>query len=481
MKLAPRIIQAMEILQLPMHALLERIDTELQSNPVLELREGSDEPGDDYDDNRSADRGEEVMTVDERDQSDDFERLSDFTEEYGLESFVSDAPYTSPGPSARSHAGTTDRKMEAMANAPAPDQSLTDYLLDQWRFVETNDQIDAAGQAIIEHIDPDGYLRTDLDEIAETLEPTPPQTAMKQALARVQQLEPPGIAAASLQQCLTIQLQQEAAAGRDVSLELELVRNFLRDIEMNRLPQIAKRTGKDIEQIKQALVNLSRLNPKPGLLIGSGAAPAINPDAIVRLDDDGNVIVTMSEGNDPQLNISRLYRRMARDRKADRDARKFVQKNIRSAQWLISAIHQRRQTVRRVIEEVFAVQKDFLTQGKESLKPLPMVDVAEKVNVHVATVSRAVSGKYIQTPLGIYPLRMFFSGGTTTAEGQDVSWDAVKAKLKETIDNEDKSKPLNDDQLAAEMQKQGIDIARRTVAKYRNLMNIPPARKRKEY
>jgi RNA polymerase sigma-54 factor len=479
MKLAPRIIQAMEILQLPMHALLERIDAELQSNPVLELQEGSDEPGERYaDDGSAADRGEETMTVDENDQSDDFERLSEFTEEYGIEPFVSDAPYSPP---AKNWSGQADPKMEAMANTPAPEVSLTDYLLDQWRFVEADEAIHQAGETIIEHVDADGYLRTELADLVERTGPPVDARQMRQALSMVQQLEPAGVAARNLQECLTIQLQQEAAAGEEVALELELVRNFLRDIEMNRLPQIARKTGKDIEQIKEALVNLSRLTPRPGRLVGAATAPVINPDAIVRLDDDGNVVVQMSDGNDPQLYISKLYRRMARDRKADRDARKFVQKNIRSAQWLISAIQQRRQTVRRVIEEVFAVQREFLTQGTEALKPLPMVDVARKVDVHVATVSRAVAGKYVQTPLGIYPLRMFFSGGTTTAGGKDVAWDAVKAKLKEIIDNEDKSKPLNDDKLAEAMQDQGIDIARRTVAKYRNLMNIPPARKRKEY
>ena len=172
---------------------------------------------------------------------------------------------------------------------------------------------------------------------------------------------------------------------------------------------------------------------------------------------------------------------MVRSRKTDRDTKQFIRKNIRSAQWLMSAIEQRKHTVLRVAEEVFKVQREFLDAGPEALKPLPMMDVARKVGVHVATVSRAVAGKYVQMQRGIFPLRMFFSGGTTTSAGQDVSWDAVKAKLKEIIDAEDKSKPLNDDELAAEMKSNGIEIARRTVAKYRGLMDIPPARKRRQY
>ena len=478
MKLAPRIIQAMEILQLPMLALQERIDAELQANPVLELREGGDEPPAEADfDGRE--RGEQMLLVkDDNGNSEDFERLADFTDEYGLDSFVSDAPYSRRG----ADSGERDRKMDAMANTPAPEQSLQDHLRDQWAFVEARDEVRQAGSLIIDNIEDDGYLRTPLEELAKGQpEPAFSTGLLREALRLVQTLEPPGVGARDLRECLLIQLQQEAAAGHDVALEIEIVSHHLRDVEMNRLPQVARRTNRGIDDVKAALENLSRLTPRPGLLVGSSSAPVINPDVIVTLDDDGNVVVQMADGNEPQLFISNLYRKMARDRRVDRDAKQFVKRNIRSATWLIGAIEQRRHTVKRVAEEVFAVQRDFLDHGPEALRPLPMVDVANKVGVHVATVSRAVAGKYVQTPLGIYPLRMFFSGGKTTAEGQDVSWDAIKIKLKEIIDAEDKSKPLNDDQLADEMTRQGIEIARRTVAKYRGLMNIPPARKRKQY
>ena len=189
----------------------------------------------------------------------------------------------------------------------------------------------------------------------------------------------------------------------------------------------------------------------------------------------------MADDNMPALSISKSYRKLAKNRSADTATRSFLRKNIQSAQWLISAIQQRQETIRRVAQEVFKVQIDFFEHGNEALKPLPMADVADKVGVHVATVSRAVAGKYAQTPRGIYPIRMFFSGGLTTSDGQDVSWDAVRAKLKELIDSEDKSKPLNDCELAAGMKAQGMKVARRTVAKYRKLLNVPPARKRKQF
>lgn len=479
MKLAPRIIQAMEILQLPMMALQERIDAELESNPVLEMKDPEvDELAPPAEEEYSDDRGERALVVDDSNgNQEDFKRLAEFEDEYGPEFIQPDAPYRR----ARASSLERDPKMDAMANTPAPSQSLNEYLLEQWVFVEAPDDVKAAGRLIINHIDDDGYLRTSLEELPERTNRPVTLAALVEALKLVQVLEPIGVGARDLRECLLLQLQAESLAGRDVSLEMEIVSRFLRDVEMNRLPQIAKRTARTVEAVKAAIENISHLNPRPGLLVGDRTVPVIRPDAMLELGDDGDVVVTMSDGNIPRLHISSSYRRLARNRETGRDARQFIQKNIRSAQWLISAIQQRRDTVRRVVEEVFRVQRDFLEQGEEALKPLPMADVAKKVGVHVATVSRAVAGKYVQTPRGIFPLRMFFSGGTTTADGQDMSWDAVKARLKELIDGEDKSKPLNDDQLAAELGKHGIDIARRTVAKYRNLLDIPPARKRREY
>ncbi|MFW6133104.1 MAG: RNA polymerase factor sigma-54 [Planctomycetota bacterium] len=477
MKLSPRIIQAMEILQLPVMALQERIDAEMEANPVLEQRESGDPEQaparEDYPD----DRGEHDMVVDESNgNSEDFERLAEFTDEYGPD-FIA-ATGEAPRRAADPEAG--DRKMEAMANTAAPAETLNEHLLKQWAFVEAEERTGAAGRAIINNLDDDGYLRVGLGDLAARSEGVT-EADLEAALRLVQGLEPTGVGARDLQECLLIQLRAEADAGRDVSLETELVRDFLRDIEANRLPQIARRLGRSVEQIKGAIENLSHLNPRPGLLVGQRAAPVIRPEVIADLDDDGNVVVTMDDGSTPELQISRAYRRMADDRRAANDVRQFIRKNIRSAQWLIGAIRQRRDTVRRVAQAVFDVQRDFLEQGPEALKPLPMAEVARRVGVHVATVSRAVAGKYAQTPLGIFPLRMFFSGGTKTTEGRDVAWDAVKAKLKEVVDAEDKSSPLSDDRLTEALKARGVEIARRTVAKYRKLLGIPPARQRREY
>ena len=479
MKLSPRIIQAMEILQLPMLALQERIDAELVSNPVLELQESDDveasAPAEDFDD----DRGEKDLVIDEGGASDDFARLDEMTVEYGPDFANTGAP------ARKVDSGEPDRKLEAMANAPAPAESLNDHLRNQWMFVDADAPVvEAAGDLIIDYIDEDGYLRMPLEELLRKAPQSDPPITLQllhEALELVQTLEPLGVGARDLKECLLLQLDAEAAAGKDVSLERQLVADFLREIEMNRLPAIAKRTGKSIEQIEAGIKNILRLDARPGLLIGSQPVPVINPDVIVEIDDNDQIVVTMSDGSLPTLAINDYYAEKASNRKTDRNARQFLKKNIRSAQWLIESIAQRRHTIRRVTEEVFKVQREFLDVGAEALKPLPMADVAGKVGVHVATVSRAVSGKYAQTQRGIFPLRMFFSGGTKTADGEDMSWDAVKARLKEIVDGEDKSDPLNDDHLAKALRDSGIDIARRTVAKYRGVMNIPPARKRRKY
>ena len=478
MKLAPRIIQAMEILQLPTLALVERIDQELQSNPVLELKGPvTGESGERADQDYPADRGERDLVVDDRnDHQEDFQRLAEFTAEFGP-----DVTGGERAPRPRRDVGERDRKMEAMANTPARGESLNEHLLEQWVFIDVEDDLKSAGQRLISEIDDDGYLRTSLEQVADDGDLPRSLDSLRRALPLVQALDPVGVGARDLQECLLLQLAAEAQAGQDVSLETELVNRFLRDIEMNRLPQIAQRTHRSVEDIKAALENISHLSPRPGSLVAERSAPVIHPDALVDLDDDGDVVVTMTDGQTPRLGISRGYQRMARDRATEREARQYLQKHVRSAQWLISAIQQRRETVRRVVVEVFRIQKEFLLQGREALRPLPMAEIAKAVGVHVATVSRAVAGKYVQTPRGIFPLRMFFSGGTTNAEGRDVAWDAVKAKLLEIVEAEDKAHPFNDDRLAAELEKHGLKIARRTVAKYRGLLNIPPARKRKQF
>ncbi len=345
--------------------------------------------------------------------------------------------------------------------------------------MDAEEIIKKAGAVIIDNLDDSGYLATDLQRLTEQLrEPVKPEQ-MDLALRLVQTLEPAGVGAGNLAQCMLLQLQNQPEPR---TLEIELVNNYLKDIEMNRYPAIAKKTGKTIKEIQEAVKVISQLDPRPGMQIGSRETRYIVPDIIVDYDEENDIFTArLSDGSSPNLRISTMYSGMIKDKKTATDAKEFLQNSVRSARWLIESIEQRKTTLLRVVNHVLKNQRDFFDHGPLRLKPLPMVEVADALGIHVGTVSRAVSGKYLQTPIGIFPLRSFFSGGTENAAGESVSWDAIKAKLQEIIDNEDKNHPLSDDKLVEELVKHGLTVARRTVAKYRGLLNIPPARRRKEY
>jgi RNA polymerase sigma-54 factor len=489
--LTPRMIQSMEILQLPLLALEERIEQELQANPVLELREPEAETaGDNKQEGIEArqefSEGEQALVVKEDSNgAEDFDRLAKIGEFLENEEFN-----TNTGTSFRqasSYDGERDKKLDAMNNTADRSETLADHLLNQWAFIEVSPGVKAAGEAIINYIDDEGYLRTPLEQIQKESKKPLTIEDLNRALALVQDLEPAGVGARDLRECLLIQLSalegdEELAEGHDFDLEYALVTDHLKDLEMNRYPQISKKLGRSIPEIQAAVKRLSRLHPHPGKQIGRDEAPPVTPDAIIYFDEDtGKYEIEMTNDPAPNLYISGMYRKMIKDKGVDKKTREFLANNVRNARWLLESIEQRRSTIQRVIRVVVDAQKDFFDKGPEHLKPLPMISVADQLGIHVATVSRAVSEKWIQTPRGVYPLRRFFSGGTQSADGEDMSWDAVKEKLKVIIAEEDKKKPLNDDEIVEKLKAQGIDLARRTVAKYRKILNIPTARQRREF
>lgn len=483
--LTPRMIQSMEILQLPLTALEERIEQELQSNPVLEMDEADPESAPVIDEAANDDSESKALVVKENsDQSEDFERLARISEYLENEEFSTNQSLSSFRVS--SYDGERDKKLDAMNNTAARGINLAEYLLGQWAFIEAAPEVKAAGRVLINYIDEEGYLRTEFEQISKDAKEHPTVEHMQRALRLLQTLEPAGVGARNLKECLLIQLDalemDDDEDELDFDLERKLITEHLKDLEMNRYPQIARKIGRDIEDIKNAVKRLSRLHPHPGKLIGGQDSPGITPDATIYLDEDsGKYEIEMARDPTSNLSISGLYRKMLKERTCDKKTREFLTNNVRNARWLIESIEQRKSTIQRVIRVVVDAQKDFFDKGPEFLKPLPMILVADQLGIHVATVSRAVSEKWIQTPRGIYPLRRFFSGGTTNAEGEDMSWDAVKEKLKTIIENEDKQNPLNDDEIVIKLKEQGIDLARRTVAKYRKILDIPTARQRREY
>ena len=477
MKLAPHMIQSMEILQLPILALQERIEQELNNNPVLELEEPAEEEeaGASEEASEDDDLGERDLVVDtDNNKADDFERLEGIEDDF--KEFINQS-----GPYRRQHDGEEkDRKLEAIKNTAAPPQSLHDYLDDQWRLVDAEPLVKKAGQAIVDFIDDRGYLSVPLEQLHNKDRDDFVLDHLKEALRLVQQLDPPGVGARDVRECLLIQI---ALGPEDMSFEYRLVADHMDALLENRLPEIAKRMNCPIEQVNRAIEHLSKLDTSPGLQIGRNENIPITPDVIVEsVNGSDDFSVRLAESNLPGLKLNGYYTRMAKDKHVTENARKFLQNNIRSAHWIIEAIEQRRNTLLRVAQSIVRHQSDFFDKGPLHLRPLPMSKVADEVGVHLATVSRAVSGKYLQCAWGILPLRKFFSGGMEDVNGQAHSWEAIRVKLQQIIDEEDKSQPLNDDQIREKLAESGVPhLARRTVAKYRKLMNIPTARFRKRY
>lgn len=502
MRLAPRMIQSMEILQLSLPALEERIEQELESNAVLELEaqapEASLEERRDGEEERDAAAlDERELVVGENEGASDFARLdameTNYSEAFENEYSASSAPkaeeYTPRTHSVARMAGERDGKMDAMANTAARPPSLIEQLLDQWALSEVDDETRALGEAIIASLDGDGYLRTPLETIAQRADGglrEMEEARWEAALHAAQRaLDPPGVAARSPRECLLLQLDALVADGVDADelrVERAIVEDHLDDLAQNRLPKIAEALETPLDDVKHAVERLKHLRLAPGRTLVEDAPAPILPDAVIEYDEDADVYTAyLNDGWTRRLRVNRQYANMAKDRTLDRPTREFFRRNLANAQWLLEAVEQRKNTLQRVLNVVAAAQRDFFDQGPQALKPLPMTQVAEQLGVHVATVSRAVAGKFVETPRGVMPLRRFFSGGLTTDDGEDMSWDAIKAALQDIIDSEDKNKPLSDDAIVEALKERGIEIARRTVAKYRAQLDIPSARLRKQF
>jgi RNA polymerase sigma-54 factor len=473
--LAPRMIQSMEILQLSIMALEERIEQEIQENEALEVvDQDPDLPESDAEkENPDAPTMDErELVVDEaKNNTDDFERLLQMDEQFP------DHFEERSRPSAARLEEEGERKHDAMANAVDRPESLHDYLHHQLAWFELDEPVRKIAERIIYNLDDNGYFHGRLEEMLDPDAPLGQLELAKKALAIVQKLDPPGVAARDLRECLLLQL----APGMESYEELKtLISNHLEDLEHNRMPQIQRKTGYTLDVIKETLEHLRKLNPKPGAAFTPTLVQPVQPDVFVDLDE-GKYKVRLEDGRTPNLFISPYYRKLLMSGEADEKTREYIKRKINSAQWLIESIEQRRSTLTKVAQAIVDHQTEFLNKGPESIEPLKMQQIADKVGVHVTTVSRAVDDKWIQTPRGIFPLKRFFVGGTVSAAGEEVAWDTVRMKLQEIIDKEDKSNPLSDDDLVDELAKHGLTVARRTVTKYRKAMDIPSSRQRRDW
>jgi RNA polymerase sigma-54 factor len=480
--LAPRMIQSMEILQLPVMALEERIEEEIQNNETLELEEGGMESA--AGEPAAAGAAEEPAissrTVDEQplivDQEHanqaDFERSYDWSAEYP----DSDDDRSRPSAAQIDQAG--DRYLDVMANMAERPETLFHHLHDQLSNYDLTPAEQQAADRIIHNLDANGYLPMPLEELVDPEGPTSQIESLRKALRVVQSMDPPGVGARDLKECLLLQITPDLPDAEPLR---RLVADHLEDLAGNRLPLIERRTGYSIEEIERLREELHVLQPKPGAAFTVPIVPPVKPDVFADQMTDGSWKVRLEDVNLPNLRISPLYRDMLMASDTDPATREYIKRKINSAQWLIEAIEQRRSTLLKTAQAIVDHQTRFFVEGPEAIEPLKMQQIADRIGMHVTTVSRAVDDKWLQTPRGLYPLRRFFVGGTKSADGEEVAWDAVRIRLQEIVQGEPKDAPLSDDELVEELAKRGITVARRTVTKYRKAMKIPSSRQRRDW
>jgi RNA polymerase sigma-54 factor len=463
---SPQMIQAMQILQLSTLDLEGRVEQELMENPFLEVAEGAPEA-----------TGDEHMehNPEERPENQGVEGMLEVLENYERE--LGDGRRL---PRADAEAG--DRKLEAMNNTPARTLSLGDTLREHLTFLNLSERDREIAEYLIYSLDDRGYLTDTLDNLATGFyKAAITADDLGDILTLLRAAAHPALGAINLRECLLLQLEEHPFWD---ALVHELVENHLEDITTNRLPAIMRATGASIEDIKDALEMIRGLDPYPCHGQTETAASVIHPDIVVE-EVDGEYEIRLPRQRLPELVVSPNYKsllRQARDAQDNQAVQDWVRKRLESARWFINALNQRQTTMERIAGAIFRRQKGFLEHGVSSLVPMRMQEIADEAHVHISTVSRAASGKYAQTPRGIFPLKFFFTSGTVNSDGEAESQTSIKDKLKRIVDNEDKKKPLSDEALAALLaQEQGVKIARRTVTKYRRALDIPSSSRRRDY
>ncbi len=445
--LAPEMLQLLKLLQLPTLELEQLVRQELEQNPFLE--EAAEEPS-----------------------SAEEEAAFPMAEEPTLDDKIDWQDYLQEGAEAGDQ--NTESAPEVTGFPVIPwRQSLQDILTMQLRIVGDQEEIVRVGETIIGDLDRDGFLKIPLEEISKQAGCSSEEA--EQALRLVQSLDPPGIGARDLRESLLLQLSRQGLEG---SLAWEMVSSCFDLLERQRLSAIARALKTTAEEVARAQQIIAGLSPRPGSLLDSEEPRFVYPDVIIEKNGDRYQIVT----NDrivPRVRLASGYQQILRQtKKARPEEREFVAKRLEAARFMVRMIEQRRRTLTRILEAVVRRQKDFLDNGVRDLKPMTMGQVADDIGVHESTVSRAVQNKYALTPQGIIPLRMFFASGLKGSQSEDTSA-GIKARIADLIATEDPKRPLTDDQIARALKKQGIDIARRTVAKYREEEKIMPARLRR--
>ena len=356
-------------------------------------------------------------------------------------------------------------------------ENLREYLLSQLHETTLNATQAKIGEYLIGLIDRNGYLRHSRDQISELLKVNP--DVVDQVINAIQAMDPPGVAAFDLKECLMLQALDE---GYNNDAVTTIIQNYLPEVGTNKLTQIAKETGYELDEVQAAIEVIKTFNPKPGASFPSAQDEIyVTPDVFIE-KDEGEYIVTLNERELPRLRINKLYRQAIKHKdQTDKETYEFIRNKLDSARSFLRYVDKRKETILNVTKAIVEVQEGFFENGILHLKPLTLQDVATMAGVHESTVSRATSGKYAQTPRGLFELKFFFSGAARTQSGEDVSTLAVKQRIQDLVSQEDAKKPLSDNEIVDLLKKDGIYIARRTVAKYRTELNIPSSSTRKRH
>ena len=473
-KLSPQQIQMIKLLEIPSMQLEQRIKSELEENPLLE--EGKDEL-------------EEDIQTSEEERDNDTDKDDD---EFSLEDYLNEEEDI-PSYKLTSSNYSKDEKREDIPFSVG--STFHEFLEDQLGLRQLDEQKHNLAEYLIGNIDEDGYMRRDLpsivDDLAFALNITVTEEELLEILRIIQDFEPTGVGARDLRECLLLQMHAKDQEQPEIVLATKIIRHNFDEFTRKHYDKIQNKLGCSDDELKTAIDEILKLNPKPGSAYSdplNKASFVITPDFVLE-DDDGELLISLNSRNTPDLRINRTYSEMLESHAAhknktahdSKEAISFVKQKLDSAKWFIDAIRQRQNTLLLTMNAILEYQKEYFEEGDETkLKPMILKDIADRTGLDISTISRVANSKYIQTHFGIIPLKYFFSEGLQTDTGEEVSSREIKKILQDCIDNENKHKPLTDDKLAVILQERGYLIARRTVAKYREQLNIPVARMRKE-
>ncbi len=465
--MTPQLQQAIKLLQLSRIELEAVIRQELEENPILEEGldnlEEKEDPGQTKDDSETATVSEEVKELKENPEEFNDVDWQTYLEGYHL---------GGGGTSSELYEGDDDRP--SYENLLTKKSTLADHLRWQLNLSRIDGQERLVAAEIIGNLDEAGYLKASLEEIAEAT--GLPVSVAEEALEVVQDFDPAGVACRTLQECLLKQVEQLGMAG---TLVEKVLQDHVSELENRRYQAIAKTLDVSLDDVLGAARIISGLEPRPGRAFSQEEIHYITPDIFVYKIGEEYVVVLNDEGL-PNLRINSFYRNaLAGDSKVDEKAGEYIQEKLRGAVWLIKSIHQRQRTIYRVTKSIVKFQRDFFEKGIEYLKPLVLRDVAEDIEMHESTVSRVTTNKYVQTPRGLFELKYFFNSGINTTVGASIASESVKSKIKEIVGGENPKKPFSDQKIVEILRQQGIDIARRTVTKYREMLGISSSTDRK--